>query len=423
MPSLAEVREELAAKNKVLFEISQEAGPEIDMDKVTVIRGTSHEKVAEIQRMKREIDALGQQHDQLYNAELIMQQSKADYQRLHEPANGLPIGKESAASSGTKTFRPPNLREMLQESKAFKAFLGASGPRAVSFDLPGIESGKALITLTTVSPQNLRRPELSQMPLEERTVADLMLQGQTDRRTVEYYEETTWTNAAAGVLEGGTKPESNWGVTLRTETIEKIGHWFQATEESLQDVPWLASQLRGRLSFGVMRREENYLLVGTGTTPQIRGLLNRTGIQTTAKTAALPIPDAIFTGMQLVRGSGGAGFAEPTAIVMHPTNFTAYKLLRTADGIYLNGGPNEEGPDRMWGKEVRQTTEMTLNTALVGAFRPYAQVTRRTGITVTLSSEHGTNFTENKVTILAEERMGLEVYRPSAFCTVTALNL
>ena len=427
MASLVEVREELAAKNKELHTIFQEAGPELDMSKVVSIHGDSHAKVAEIQRRQREIDVLGQEHDRLSLVEQIAQNTEREYKRMTEPQQGLPTGNSNGSSNGgfgssTKAFTPQRIREMLHESKSYKQFLVGSGSRSSSFELPGIMSAKALISLSTVSPQNQRR-EMVEMAMEERTIADLMLEGETDRGTVEYYEETTFTNAAAGVLEGAAKPESDWAATLRTEPIRKIGHWFQATEESLADVPWLESQLRGRLAFGVIRREEQFLLNGTGVAPQLTGLLNRTGIQTIAKTAGVPVPDVIYQAMQRVRGEAGAGFAEPTAIVMHPTNFTTYRLLRTADGIYINGAPSEAGPERMWGLPIRQTTAMPVNTALTGAFRPYAQVTRRTGITVTMSSEHGTNFTENKVTILAEERLGLEVYRPAAFCTATALNV
>jgi HK97 family phage major capsid protein len=70
---------------------------------------------------------------------------------------------------------------------------------------------------------------------------------------------------------------------------------------------------------------------------------------------------------------------------------------------------------------VRQTTGITEGTGLVGAFRPYAEVLRREGITITLSTEHSTYFVENKVAILAEERLALAVYRPSAFATVTGI--
>jgi HK97 family phage major capsid protein len=57
----------------------------------------------------------------------------------------------------------------------------------------------------------------------------------------------------------------------------------------------------------------------------------------------------------------------------------------------------------------------------VGAFRPYAEVFRRSGIQITVSTEHSTYFIENKVAILAESRLTLAVYRPTAFCTVTGI--
>lgn len=76
---------------------------------------------------------------------------------------------------------------------------------------------------------------------------------------------------------------------------------------------------------------------------------------------------------------------------------------------------------RLWGLDIRVTSEMTAGTALVGAFRPYAQLFRRGGITVTMSTEHSTFFVENKVLIQAEERVLLAVYRPVAFCTITGV--
>jgi HK97 family phage major capsid protein len=258
------------------------------------------------------------------------------------------------------------------------------------------------------------------MALEERTVADLMLQGQIDRGTVEYYEETTVTNNAATVAEGGTKPESALAWTLRTETARKIAHFVPATKESLDDVSFLESAIRGRLAYGVRRIEETQILSGDGNAPNLRGILNRSGIQTQAK-GADPTPDAIYKAMQKVRGSAGFGFAEPTALVIHPNDWTDIKLLRTADGIYLWGNPSDEGPDRIWSLMVRQTTGITEGTGLVGAFRPHAEVLRREGITITLSTEHSTYFVENKVAILAESRLALAVYRPSAFATVTGI--
>ena len=220
---------------------------------------------------------------------------------------------------------------------------------------------------------------------------------------------------------GVAKAESALAWTLRTEPVRKIATWIPATDEVLADNSFLEGQIRGRLTYMVVRSEEQQVLSGTGVAPQILGFLQRP-IQTYAKQAADTNVDAIYQGMQRVRGVAGSGFAEPTNVVINPNNWTAIQLLKTTDGLYVWGHPSEAGPERIWGKLVRQTTAIAAGTALVGAFRPHSEVIRRTGITVTLSTEHASNFTENKVTILAEERLLLACYRPSAFCSVTALT-
>ncbi len=423
MPSLAEVREEIAAKNQALHKVFEQAGEDMDLSRVDLLDGDTHQKAAEIRRMNEELAALGVERDRLEHLDTIKQLRGRDMERDQGRDGGMrfPSGHTQAGgapSMASHAKAQQGLKSFLQEHKGYREFR-ADQQRSVSIDLP-MADFKTLITLTTVSPQNLRQPNVVDMALEERTVADLMLNGQVDRGTVEYYEETTVTNSAATVAEGGTKPESALAWTLRTEAIRKIAHWIPATKESLDDVSFLESQIRGRLAYGIRRIEETQLISGDGNAPNLRGILNRSGIQTQAK-GADPTPDTVYKGMQKVRGSAGVGFAEPTALVIHPNDWTDIKLLRTADGIYLWGNPSDEGPDRIWGMSVRQTTGITEGTGLLGAFRPHAEVLRREGITITLSTEHSTYFIENKVAILAESRLGLAVYRPSAFCSLTGI--
>jgi HK97 family phage major capsid protein len=414
--SLAEVREELDIKVEELHKIMEEAGPAVDLNKVTMIYGDHDAKLHEIQRRKKEIDELGQQKDRLSLVENIGEMNKRQRDAMREPAY-KPSFPGNGSSGSTKRFESQHLGQLLHESKGYRDFREGLR-RDVTLDIPAPDF-KTLITLSTVNAQADRRGNVN-MALEERTTADLMLQGATDNNTVEYYEETTVTNAAATVAEGSAKPESALAWTLRTENVRKIATWLPATNEALADMSWLESQIRGRLAFMIQRTEEAQLLSGDGTAPNISGILDRSGIQTEAK-GANPTPDAIYRAMQKIRGAGGSGFAEPTGVVMHPNDWTDIKLLRTADGMYIWGNPSDEGPDRIWGLAVRQTTAMTENTALVGAFRPYAEVLRRSGIQITLSTEHASYFVENKVAILAESRLALAVYRPAAFCTVTGI--
>jgi HK97 family phage major capsid protein len=415
MPTLAEIREEIAAKSEALHKLFEQAGLDMDMSKVTDLTGDSAAKAAEFKRRNDELTALGKKRDELTDWAKMAETVRAEHEHSNKPAGGFvhPGGKTAASQPEEKS-----LRRIIADSADYKSFLDRGANGTARIHLPAADA-KTLITLTTISPQAQRREQVPSAQ-EERTVADLMLESTTDSNTVEYYEETTFTNAAAETAEAGTKPESAIAFTLRTETVRDIATWIPATRQTLRDNGFLEGQIRGRLMFMVRRREEAELLTGDGSAPNLRGILNRSGIQTQAK-GADPVPTAIFKALQLVRGSAGSGFAEPTAVVLHPADWTDIRTLTTADGIYIWGSPAEMGPERIWGKEVRQTTALTQNTGLVGAFRPYAEVIRREGITIVLSTEHSTYFVENKVAILAEEALALAVYRPSAFATVTGI--
>lgn len=282
-------------------------------------------------------------------------------------------------------------------------------------ELVSIPSMKTLLTLGDMVPSPDRRP-LIPFAVDETTVGDLMLQGTTDSNVVSYYEETTFTNAAATVAEGAAKPESTLDFTERTETVRKIATWLPATSEFLEDNAGLRSYIEQRLRFMVEREEEDQLLNGDGTAPNISGILDR-AIQTIGSTNDL---DAIYKAITEVRVDG---LAEPTAVVIHPLSWQNLRLAKTAtEEQYYGPGPfAPDTVERIWGLRVRVTPMIAEGTALVGAFQPHAQIFRKGGIRVVASTEHASYFIENKVAILAEERLALAVYRPLAFCSVTGL--
>lgn len=418
MPTLKEIEAEIETKNAALHEIFQQAGADMDLSKVTVIQGDTKAKAEEIKRRNTELSELGKQRDELKEMSQIAQAAEERKRFFTEPVN-RPIfpGAQSGGTTQTDPLQGKTLRQLFAESKEFATF--RERERGVArLSLPGVDA-KTLITLTTISPQT-QRLEMQPMVREERTVIDLMIEGPLDGTNVEYYEQTGFTNNAAETAEGATKPESALAWTLRTATARDIAHWIPLTKQAVRDNAFLETQVRGELAFGIRRREETQVLTGNGVAPNLLGLLNVSGLQTQAK-GADPTPDAVYKAMQKVRGAVGSGFAEPTGAVFHPNDWTDIKLLRTADGIYIWGSPSEDGPDRIWSLPVRQTTAMTENTALVGAFRPYAQVLRRGGIEIILSTEHSTYVIENKVLLLAEEQILFLCTRGSAFATVTGI--
>jgi HK97 family phage major capsid protein len=207
------------------------------------------------------------------------------------------------------------------------------------------------------------------------------------------------------------------------------------TDESLDDVPLLRAYINARLRLFVQMREDLQLLSGNGTAPNLKGILNRSGINTATSYSiggANPdqaLIDGIFHAAMRVRDA----FLEPDAVVLKPSTWEIAALAKDSNRNYLLGGPGMAGfvgqdpvsAPRLWGLRVVLNANMpaqvaTNKVALVGAFAASAMLVRRSGIDIAISDSHSTFFAENKVAIRAEERVALAVFRPAGFATVTS---
>jgi hypothetical protein len=65
MASLAELGDVLTQRRTELHEIFEEAGADVDLERVTLIHGDTAAKVAEIKRRNDELTGLGQEFDRL----------------------------------------------------------------------------------------------------------------------------------------------------------------------------------------------------------------------------------------------------------------------------------------------------------------------------------------------------------------------
>lgn len=332
-----------------------------------------------------------------------------------------PDGSGGPVDNGTKVR---SFGEILATKAAELKSLANGGNGTITFDLDGNEYAKmraaaglkTLMTSSDIAPQADRQAVVpSAQYLSD--VTDLFVPGETDRDTVEFYEETTFTNAAAETAEGSAAPESALSFTLRSFPVREISTFIPITRRSLEDNAGLQSYVEGRLGHMIDLRRSGQLMAGNGTTPNLKGILSTSGIQTQAK-GSDPTPDAVYKAMVLARTTGDA---EPTGAVFHAQDWQDVRLLRTIDGVYIWGAPSDAGPDRIWGLLARISNSITQNTGLVGGFRPYAQLFMRKGATIEVSTEHSTFFTERKAAVLIYERLALAVYRPAAFVTITGI--
>jgi HK97 family phage major capsid protein len=385
----------------------------------------------EVKSRNEELSLLVDQYARQRGLEDLERANTAELKTLAEPVRTLNFGMVEGQGAPTAGTTTKSMGDLFTESEAFRRRVGREpcyhlieGVTLKTFtDGPGTllsadPSVKTLMERTAGwAPLAPRIPRVVLSAQRRPVVADLIPQDDTTADVIKFMEETTFTNNAAPVAEGGTKPESALRFTERTQAIEKIATWLPVTDEQLNDIPQIRSVIDNRLRLMLMLTEETQLLTGDGVSPNLLGFLNKTGLQTQAK-GADPVPDAIYKAMTKVRFTG---FADPTGVIMHPNDWQDVRLLRTADGLYIWGSPAEAGPERVWGLPVVVTTAMTENTALTGDFQLYSQIWRRSGIQIAVSDSHGTYFIENKLAIRAEERLALVIYRGAAFAKVTGI--
>lgn len=404
--TLKELLAKRKAKRQELHTIIEQAGPDLDMSKVTAIDGDSKAKVEAMGGLNDEIDDLTKDIEKIQTAKAL------DDKAIEEDR----AAKVAAGPAGDTKIRPgeggsqiKSLGDLFVESVAFKD----KGKSAVL----DIELKTLFETTAGWAPETLRTGKVVPIATRPIQVVDIIPMGRTGQSAVVYMEETTLTNTAAETAEGGQYPEGTLELTERTSSVRKIAVFLPVTDEQMEDVPQVTGYVNNRLGFMLRQRLDLQILVGDGIAPNLAGILNTGGIQTQAK-GADPTPDAIYKAITLVEVTGQA---IPNNVVLHPNDWQAIRLLRTADGIYIWGNPSESGPERIWGLPVVKAQAETENTGLVGDFANHVELTERRGIEVKVSDSHSDYFIKGKQAIRADMRVALPVYRPAAFCTVTGI--
>jgi HK97 family phage major capsid protein len=398
-PELKEAEGTLAARRKTMHDVLAEAGAELNFEAVKTFSGSTVEKVAEFQKLDAEINDLEQKAVELRKV--------ADIAGRHRAA-----GNDDRTERGDDSDRQP-------ASKSFASqFLKSAARKAQNTQVELDVDLKTLMSRTAgIAPESTRSGLFVDAATRPVQVTDLLPMIPTGQAAYKYMEETTFTNNAAERAEGGTYGEAALATTERSVTIETIGVWLPVTDEQLEDEAGAEAYINQRLPFMLSQRLDGQILTGDGSTPNILGINNKGSIQTQAK-AADSVPDAVYKAITKVRVTGRA---MPNAIVMHPNDWQAIRLLQTTDGIYIWGSPSDAGVARIWGLPVVESDAQTENTAVVGDFANFSLLVMRRGILVEKTNAHDTYFINGKQAIRAGVRCATVWTRAAAFATVTGI--
>lgn len=262
-------------------------------------------------------------------------------------------------------------------------------------------------------------PMIDQTIREELTLMDLITKGRTDADSLRYAQIVAVTRNAALQPENKVeaddvlKPLSDMATTIETANVFGYADGYTVTTQMLADKAAFATFMDNELRYSIRAIQEEYLLNGTGTNGEPRGILNTTGLlsDTYDGTGSQPVRnlvEKVRTGMRKVRQNGGL----TSAILLNPEDNEAIDLMKDANGNYIFGGPANVGQQMLWGRPRVVSEKIDKGTVLLGDFKQVAWMDRD-GISVEAFNQHADYARRNLVYVRAEARGMQAIYRPA----------
>lgn len=401
-----QLKEAVVEKGQTISRVWQEAGPDRDFSKVKCLgEGDTKGKTETLAQLNAELSDM---HDDMMEYQELMKTQELATKAAQEW--GPTPNPEEAGKDGGQRREIKSIGELFIDAKCHEQ-------KHVVKKLPNVDLKTLFQTSAGWDPEATRIARVSMYPLQALGILDYIPMGPTQADTIKYMKETTFTNNAAEAAAGGQYGEAALALTETSDEVEKIGVWLPVTDEQLEDVSGVQAYINQRLTYMLKARLEDECIEGDGSTPNLLGTANLSSVQSQAR-GSDPVPDAIFKSFTLVRATG---FAEPTVVFINPNDWQDVRLLRTADGIYIFGSPQEPGQDRIWGKPVVQSTFVTENTAYTGDYQMFSMLFMRRGIEMQVTNAHSDYFIKGKQAIRADMRCSMVHFRDTAFCKVTGI--
>jgi len=298
-------------------------------------------------------------------------------------------------------------QEQVSPSSFAKALLGSIewkeftlSRRRTVIDLPEIKAAgdpiAGLATYSFIPPIRHAVPPAG--------VLDLITRANSPTSSLIYSTATyPLTNAAAFIAEGAAKPENQPRWTSATCILQEVANWCSVTRLALDDIPSLERTIDVDLQSLLNDRIADRVINGTGTSPDILGILATPNIQTVAFVTTSSVPDMIFKGINAIQS---LGYGTVNGIVLNPADALAMYSLRTTN-VYLIVPALPT---------IVTDAHCPVGTAIIADWR-YATLYDRGGIRIVVDYLND-DILKNKLTLAASQRVGLALSRPQAFAKV-----
>lgn len=339
-----------------------------------------------------------------------------------DPNSHRSLGEQFVSSDAYKRLRESGA---LNPGSVFRTdpVIGVPGVRgfsAAADDVIHTESGGSS------APANIRLPGIygfGAPPLDMRTVFpnDTINEGDA----LDYAAQTGFSKADGLAVKqsssasdsAGLKKQSSVKWELKTAHFEWLATWLATTRQALGNQSAIRSfiDIQGRRMIAM--EEEDQIVNGNGTRPNLSGILDQDSLQTLLLTGRDNL-DGFRVARRMVKS--GLSRLTPDFVALNPIDSEGVDLLKDDFGIYRGGNPigNFALGQPIWGLRRVETEALEPGTALVGASTA-ATFFERDPLQVLTADQHADFFVRNLVVILFEERVGFPIYFPTAFVELT----
>lgn len=290
------------------------------------------------------------------------------------------------------------------KSEAYKQ-LASGGARQARIEV------KNTVLSTSVTSFPDQRPGIIPGNFLPLTVRQIIPTINVTGNAVNALKENTWVSSAGEVSQGAAKAESDITFTNYDVNIRTVAHWIKVSNQLLADAPAIAAYIDTRLRDGLAQRVESQLIVGDGTSPNLSGLTDSGNFTAFTADSGSNLVDSINKAKYQLWATGNM----PDTVIVNPADWGAMERTREGAGTgqYLYGAPGTVGSMSPFGVQVVLSNHVTAGYFIIGALRTSCTIFQRQGAVVEMGYVNA-DFTNNLVTIRAEERLALAVDRPSA---------
>ncbi|GIV51797.1 MAG: hypothetical protein KatS3mg038_2318 [Candidatus Kapaibacterium sp.] len=256
---------------------------------------------------------------------------------------------------------------------------------------------------------------VSALQPESAIVGTLVQVGTRSQAITSYAQETTtsYKGAAAPRSKGDAKPDTTITYTSVQSVAQSLAHILKLNEEDLQDVQGLQQTVQQRGLAMLLAAEEDQVLNGNGTAPNLQGIVGATGV-VTATQGTDTIIDAIVKLIGTVEGAG----AQVSAIAINPQTWATLVTAKDSTGNYLGLLDVAQGASgTLAGYPLVRSAYVPASKVVVGDNR-FATLWRVGGISIATGYD-ADDFSRNRITMRIEERVALDIYRPQAYGVLT----